>query len=179
MEPHVLEGTWEEIGAYESRLAGHRVRVTILDPDAAPTAQIEAQFAALAAQWRAETAWTSSLSQMVMRGFGVRGFGVSASLLSPLSKGEMTRPWRLSVGGQTHVSPCRCCSSPSPVAGKTARMISCINVGKLGCAKLLPGAGTRWCLRSGGIGLWCGEVRASAGICQSKGVRHCLILPYA
>jgi hypothetical protein len=47
-------------------LAGHRVRVTILDPDAAPTAQIEAQFTALAAQWRAETAWTSSVSQMVM-----------------------------------------------------------------------------------------------------------------
>jgi hypothetical protein len=66
MEPHVLEGTWEEIRAYESRLAGHRVRVTILDPDAAPTAQIEAQFTALAARWRAETAWTSSVSQMVM-----------------------------------------------------------------------------------------------------------------
>ena len=42
MEPQVLEGTWEEIRAYESRLAGPRVRVTMLDPDAAPTAQIEA-----------------------------------------------------------------------------------------------------------------------------------------
>ena len=66
MEPHVLEGTWEEIRAYEPRLAGHRVRVTILDPDAAPTAQLEAQFTALAAQWREETAWTSSVSQLVM-----------------------------------------------------------------------------------------------------------------
>jgi hypothetical protein len=48
------------------RLAGHRVRVTMLDPDAAPTAQIEAQCTALAARWRAETAWTSPVSQMVM-----------------------------------------------------------------------------------------------------------------
>ena len=33
VEPKVLEGTWEEIRGYESRLAGHRVRVTILDSD--------------------------------------------------------------------------------------------------------------------------------------------------
>lgn len=66
MEPHVLEGTWEEMRGYEARLAGHRVRVTILDPDAAPAAPIEAQFTALAARWRTETAWTSSVSQMAM-----------------------------------------------------------------------------------------------------------------
>jgi len=89
---------------------------------------------------------------------------------------ERTRPRRLSVGGQTHVAPCRGCSSPSPVEGKTARMISCIKVGTLGCSQLMPGAGTRWCLMSGGIGLWCGEVRASSGICNPRlwgHVLHC------
>jgi len=66
VEPNVLEGTWEEIRGYESRLAGHRVRVTILDPDDTPAVRVDEKFAALAAQWRAETAWTSAVSQMVM-----------------------------------------------------------------------------------------------------------------
>jgi hypothetical protein len=65
MEPNVLEGTWEELRGYESRLAGHRVRVTILDHEVAPTGSVNQKFTALAARWRAETAWTSSVSQMV------------------------------------------------------------------------------------------------------------------
>ena len=66
MEPNVLEGTWEELRGYESRLAGHRVRVTILDPEVVPTGKVNQKFTTLAARWRAETAWTSSVSQMVM-----------------------------------------------------------------------------------------------------------------
>ncbi len=66
MEPNVLEGTWEELRGYESRLAGHRVRVTILDSEVAPTGKVNQKFTTLAARWRAETAWTSSVSQTVM-----------------------------------------------------------------------------------------------------------------
>jgi hypothetical protein len=85
---------------------------------------------------------------------------------------------RLSVEGQTHVSPCRCCSPPSPMAGKTARMIS----ESMGHVELYKTATRRWhavVLEVGGDSLWRREVRASAGICQSKSVRHRLILPYA
>lgn len=66
VEPNILAGTWEEIRGYESRLAGHRVRVTILDLDDTPAVRVDEKFAALAAPWRAETAWTSSVSQMAM-----------------------------------------------------------------------------------------------------------------
>lgn len=33
MEPSTIEGTWEEIQRYGSRLAGHRLRVTVLDEE--------------------------------------------------------------------------------------------------------------------------------------------------
>ncbi|MCA1622948.1 MAG: hypothetical protein LC768_12050 [Acidobacteria bacterium] len=33
MESSTIEGTWEEIQRYGSRLAGHRLRVTVLDQD--------------------------------------------------------------------------------------------------------------------------------------------------
>lgn len=34
MESSTIEGTWEEIQQYGARLAGHRLRVTVLDEDA-------------------------------------------------------------------------------------------------------------------------------------------------
>lgn len=34
MESSTIEGTWEEIQRYGSRLAWHRLRVTVLDEDA-------------------------------------------------------------------------------------------------------------------------------------------------
>jgi hypothetical protein len=34
MAPQTLEGTWEEITQHAAQLAGHRVRVTVLDPAA-------------------------------------------------------------------------------------------------------------------------------------------------
>ncbi len=33
MESSTIEGTWEEIQKYSSRLAGHRLRVTVLDEE--------------------------------------------------------------------------------------------------------------------------------------------------
>ncbi len=33
MESSTIEGTWEEIQQYSSRLAGHRLRVTVLDAE--------------------------------------------------------------------------------------------------------------------------------------------------
>ncbi len=33
MELSIIEGTWEEIQQYGSRLAGHRLRVTVLDKE--------------------------------------------------------------------------------------------------------------------------------------------------
>ncbi|CAN5196082.1 hypothetical protein BH20ACI1_BH20ACI1_01170 [soil metagenome] len=33
MEASTIEGTWEEIQQYGSRLAGHRLRVTVLDEE--------------------------------------------------------------------------------------------------------------------------------------------------
>jgi hypothetical protein len=58
--------------------------------------------------------------------------------------------------GQTHVAPCKFCSAPGPLKARTSRVMSCINIGRLGCAKLMPGAGTRWRLMSGGLCLWYG-----------------------
>lgn len=33
MDSSTIEGTWEEIQQYSSRLAGHRLRVTVLDDE--------------------------------------------------------------------------------------------------------------------------------------------------
>jgi hypothetical protein len=38
MEPKVIEGTWEEVAQRGQELAGHRVRVTVLDDISAPAA---------------------------------------------------------------------------------------------------------------------------------------------
>lgn len=38
MEPKIIEGTWEEVTRRAHELAGHRVRVTVLDELAVPTA---------------------------------------------------------------------------------------------------------------------------------------------
>jgi len=66
MNESILEGTWEEIRANEARLAGHRVRVTILDAGTKPSMDFEKRFLALADQWRAATAHLSSPSQIAM-----------------------------------------------------------------------------------------------------------------
>ena len=39
MERKVIEGTWEEVAQRGQELAGHRVRVTVLDDPSAPAAR--------------------------------------------------------------------------------------------------------------------------------------------
>ena len=42
MMPQTLEGRWEDVRAHDAELIGHRVRLTILPPEIAPTQTLAA-----------------------------------------------------------------------------------------------------------------------------------------
>ena len=123
VDPTVLEGTWEEIRGYESRLAGHRVWVTILDPDDTLAVRGDEKFAALAAQWRAETAWTSSVSQMIMHPAYQEIIGMGRDVMPYLLREleRQTERWRRPGASRT-ARPSRCYGAGLAAVGTGTRV---------------------------------------------------------